>query len=242
MADFKIYPDPAALAEAAAAHFVAQAAQALARQPRFSVALSGGTTPQAAYRRLAMPDFARQLEWPRIHFFWGDERCVPPEHADSDYRMAREALLDHLALPASNIHRMRGELEPQPAALEYEQGLRAFFGEALPRFDLVLLGLGEDGHTASLFPGTAALHETGRWAVANWVEKLHSWRLTLTPPVINQAAQVTFIVSGEPKAEILRSVTAGAYQPDVWPAQLVRPTPGPALWLTDEAAASLINR
>jgi 6-phosphogluconolactonase len=240
MTHFRVYADPAALAEAAAAHFLDQAAQALAKQARFAVALSGGTTPQAAYQRLARPDFVRRVDWPRVHVFWGDERCVPPDHADSDYRMAREALLDHIPLSPPNIHRLRGELEPCQAAAAYEQDLRACFGETLPRFDLMLLGLGEDGHTASLFPGTAALHENRHWVVANWVEKLHSWRLTLTPPVINHAVQVTFIVSGAHKAKILREVTAGSYQPDVWPAQLVRAEQ--VVWLADADAASLVNK
>ncbi len=240
MPHLQVYPDSAALAEAAAEHFVDHARQALAQRPRFAVALSGGTTPQAAYMRLAVPDFARQVDWPRVHIFWGDERCVPADHVDSDFRMAREALLNHIPLPPQNIHRLRGELEPRQAATDYAQDLRAFFGEAAPCFDLVLLGLGEDGHTASLFPGTAALRENEKWVAANWVEKLHTWRLTLTPPVINQALQATFIVSGAHKAEIVCEVLTGPYQPEVWPAQLVKARQ--VVWLADAAAASLVNK
>jgi 6-phosphogluconolactonase len=238
VADVRVYAEAATLAEAAAAQFVEAAAQALARQARWAVALSGGTTPQAAYQRLAAPEWARQVDWARVHFFWGDERCVPPDHAESDYGMARQALLDHIAVPTANVHRMRGELDPAQAAADYQAELERFFGLARPRFDLVWLGLGEDGHTASLFPGTAALHETGRWAAANWVEQLHSWRLTLTPPVLNDAAQVVFLVAGSRKAQILQAVLQGPYQPEARPAQLVRPASGQLVWLVDRAAAS----
>ena len=237
MAEVKIFADAAALAEAAAVSFVEAATQALTVQARWAVALSGGATPRAAYQRLAAPDLAGRVDWARVHFFWGDERCVPPDHPDSDYGMARAALLDHIPVPAANVHRLRGELDPQEAAGAYQAELERFFRPALPRFDLIWLGLGEDGHTASLFPGTAALHEAERWVTANWVEVLHTWRLTLTPPIINHAAQAAFLVSGSRKAQILREVLHGAYQPDVWPAQLVQPAPGRLTWLVDRAAS-----
>lgn len=236
MAEIKICADSAALAEAAAGHFVDSAATALSRQARWAVALSGGSTPRAAYQRIAAPDLARRVDWSRVHFFWGDERCVPPDHPDSDYGMARAALLDHILVPPENVHRMRGELDPAQAADDYQAELERFFGPALPRLDLVWLGLGEDGHTASLFPGTAALHETKRYVVANWVEKLNTWRLTLTPPMLNHAAQVTFLVSGSSKTQILQAVLKGPYQPEVRPAQLVQPASGQLLWLVDHAA------
>jgi 6-phosphogluconolactonase len=238
MAEVKVYADAAALAEAAAAQFVAAATEALARQARWAVALSGGTTPQAAYQRLAAPDLARQVDWARVHFFWGDERCVPPDHAESDYGMACQALLDHIPVPPANVHRMHGELDPAQAATDYQAELKRFFGPARPRFDLVWLGLGEDGHTASLFPDTAALHTTDAWAVANRVEKLNTWRLTLTPPVINAAAQVAFLVAGPRKAQILKEILQGPFAPEVRPAQLVRPETGSLVWLVDRAAAS----
>jgi 6-phosphogluconolactonase len=237
MGEIIVVDDSAALAEAAAAQFVQTATRALARQAHWAVALSGGATPQAAYQRLAAPDLASQVDWARVHFFWGDERCVPPHHAESDYGMARAALLDHIPVPAANIHRLRGELDPAEAAAAYQAELEGFFGLAHPRFDLVWLGLGEDGHTASLFPGTAALRETQRYVVANWVEKLNSWRLTLTLAVINQAVQVTFLVSGSRKAQILQAVLHGPYQPEVRPAQLVQLVSGRLVWLVDRDAA-----
>ncbi len=238
MSEIIVVEDPTALAEAAAAQFVKAATEALARQARWAVALSGGSTPQAAYQRLAAPDLTSQVDWARVHFFWGDERCVPPDHPESDYGMARAALLDHIPVPPANVHRMRGELNPAEAAAAYQAELESYFGTARPRFDLVWLGLGEDGHTASLFPGTAALRETQRYVVANWVEKLNAWRLTLTPPAINQAAQVTFLVSGSRKAQILKEVLQGPYQPEVRPAQLVQPATGRLVWLVDRDAAS----
>ncbi len=238
MAEITVVDNAAALAEAAAAQFVQAATLGLARQARWAAALSGGATPQAAYQRLAAPDLAGQVDWARVHLFWGDERCVPPDHPESDYGMARAALLDHIPIPAANIHRMRGELDPAEAAAAYQAELEGYFGDTRPCFDLFWLGLGEDGHTASLFPGTTALRETERWVVANWVEKLGAWRLTLTPPVINQAAQVTFLVSGSRKAQIFKEVLQGAYQPDVRPAQLVQPATGRLVWLVDRAAAS----
>ena len=238
MAEITVVHDAAALAEAAAAQFVQAANQALARQDRWAVALSGGATPQAAYQRLAAPDLASQVDWARVHLFWGDERCVPPDHPESDYGMARAALLDHIPVPPANVHRMRGELDPAEAAAAYQAELESFFGLAWPHFDLVWLGLGEDGHTASLFPGTAALRETQRYVVANWVEKLNAWRLTLTAPVINHASRRTFLVTGSRKAQILKEVLQGPYQPEIRPAQLVLPEAGALVWLVDRDAAS----
>jgi 6-phosphogluconolactonase len=193
------------------------------------------------------------VDWTAVQVFWGDERCVPPDHPDSNYRMARETLLDHVPLPAGNVHRIRGELPPTQAAAEYERELHAFFslpplGAATRReapmasFDLVLLGMGSDGHTASLYPGTLAIHETERWVTAHRVEKLDAWRITLTPPALNAAAQVTFVVSGTPcgrKAEALRQVLAGPYRPQELPAQVIRPAPGRLCWLVDREAAAL---
>jgi 6-phosphogluconolactonase len=155
------------------------------------VALAGGSTPRAAYALLATEEFAARVDWSRVHVLWGDERCVPPDDPDSNYRMAREALLDKIPIPTENVHRIRGELPPDEAAAAYQAELEAVLG-AGGRFDLVLLGMGVDGHTASLFPGTAALHEGERWVVAAFVDKLSAWRVTLTPVVLNAAAQVTF--------------------------------------------------
>ena len=245
----EVYPDAKRLARAAAEHFVALAREAIAGQGRFAVALAGGSTPRAAYALLAGDEFATRVDWERVHVFWGDERCVPPDHPDSNYRMAREAVLDHVPLPAENEHRMRGELEPAQAAADYEQALRIFFAlpprkqEAEPPagFDLILLGMGDDGHTASLFPGTAAISEQTRWVIAHFVEKLDTWRITLTPAVINAAANVTFVVSGSGKAERLRQVLTGSHQPTMLPAQIVDPGHGRLRWLVDEAAAASVE-
>jgi 6-phosphogluconolactonase len=251
VSEFRVTPDAVSLARAAAEYFVTVAIEAIAARGWFAVVLSGGSTPRATYALLSTEEFASRVDWSRVHIFWGDERCVPPDHSDSNYRMAREALLDHVLLPACNVHRIRGEMNPEEAAADYERALRSFFGwqprgkeigdeRPVPRFDLVLLGMGEDGHTASLFPGTAALHEGTRWVVAHYVDKLGAWRVTLTLVAINAAAHVVFIVSGAGKAERLQQVLAGPYQPDVLPAQLIRPGGGHLLWLVDAAAAVLL--
>ena len=236
MTEIRTHPDAASLARAAAEHFVTLAAEAIAARGRFAVALAGGSTPRATYALLTTEEFAARVDWSRVHVFWGDERCVPPDHPDSNYRMVREALLDKIPIPTENVHRIRGELSPDQAAVAYHEKLEAVLG-ANARFDLILLGMGANGHTASLFPGTAALHEQARWVMAHYVDKLGMWRVTLTPVAINAAAHVTFIVSGAGKAEQLREVLAGPYQPDVLPAQIVRPTDGHLLWLVDAAAA-----
>lgn len=233
------------LARAAAGLFVEHTRQGISSRGRFSAALSGGSTPLRLYETLATPEYRSAVEWSKVHLFWGDERCVPPEHPDSNYGAAKSALLERVPLPAENIYRMRGELEPEEAARRYEALLHGYFyptldrGESLPpppSFDLILLGLGTDGHTASLFPGSAALHEQQRWAAANYIEKLASWRLTLTLPVINAARVVIFLVSGAAKADVLEKIwqepLAGelaAYQP--LPAALVKPEDGKLLWL-----------
>jgi 6-phosphogluconolactonase len=239
MDNVRVYPDASALAHAAADHFVTLAEAAIKAKGSFSVALSGGNTPRATYSLLATPPFASRVDWPRVHVFWGDERCVPPDHPDSDYRMAKEALLDYVPVSPANVYRIHAENDPALAATEYEQMLYQFFGRQ-PRFDLVLLGMGDDGHTASLFPQTAALHEQTRWVVENYVDKLGVWRVTFTPPTINAAAHVTFIVSGESKAERLKQVLKGPYQPDELPSQLIKPETGELLWFFDKAAAALL--
>jgi len=177
----------------AAERFITLAADAISRSGRFTVALSGGSTPKALYSLLASPAYRERIDWSRIHLFWGDERCVPPDHPESNFRMVQESLLSRIQIPSENVHRMMGEKEPEQARQEYEEHLKQFFrlppGE-VPRFDLILLGLGEDGHTASLFPGSAALNENQRLVATIYVEKLKAQRLTLTLPVINAAAQI----------------------------------------------------
>ena len=241
MAQIRTYPDLERLSRAAAEHFVDLARQAVADRGRFAVALSGGSTPKSLYALLATEEFLRRVDWPRVHVFWGDERCVPPDHVDSSYRMAKEILLDHVPLPSEQVYRIRGEIEPALAAAEYDSLLHDFFGEVSgPRFDLLLLGMGDDGHTASLFPNTAALNERERWVVENYVEAKHMWRITLSPPTINAAANIAFLVSGAEKAERLRQVLKGDYQPHLLPAQIVKPVNGHLLWFVDEAAAALL--
>ncbi|MEW5871241.1 MAG: 6-phosphogluconolactonase [Chloroflexota bacterium] len=244
MTEKLVYPDAQSLARATADHFVTQARRAIQQRGRFSVALAGGSTPKAAYTLLTHPEYSSQLAWQQIHIFWGDERCVPPDHLDSNYRMAWEALLRHVPLPPQNIHRMPGELPPHQAAEAYQVELSGFF--AFPAsarqhqtFDLVLLGLGPDGHTASLFPGSPALEQTDRWVTA--VEHRHPPaplvdRLTLTLPAINAAAQIVFLVSGAGKAGILAQVLAPPQGEPRLPAQRVQPASGELLWLLDEAA------
>ncbi|MBA2441558.1 MAG: 6-phosphogluconolactonase [Rubrobacter sp.] len=230
----EVYESPQELAEAAARDFAARAEEAVGRRSRFVVALAGGSTPEATYEALAR-EYAGSSFWSSTHVFFGDERPVPPDHEDSNYRMAETALLRHVS-PAS-VHRMRGELPPAQAAREYEQDLRGLFGDegGLPVFDLVHLGLGDDGHTASLFPGTAALDTGDRWAVENPVEKLGVTRLTLTAPAINAARAVHFLVAGEGKADAVKEVLQGDADPREYPAKLIRPA-GELAWLLDRAA------
>jgi 6-phosphogluconolactonase len=213
--------------------------EAITARGRWTVALAGGGTPKPIYQRLADAGYAQRIDWQRVHVFFGDERCVPPEDNGSNYRMAREALLDFVPLPAENVHRLRGEDDPAVAALAYEQEIRRLFRtSALPAFDLICLGMGENGHTASLFPGTAALREGARWVVPQYVEVMQTWRVTMTAPLINAAHHVAFFVEGAGKAEMLQRVLHGPYDPDVLPAQLIQPASGNVHWLVDAAAAA----
>ena len=239
MSKIRIFPDSRALIHAAAEAFVTLAAESITTHGRFSVGLCGGSTPRPLYELLAADSLAPRIEWANVHIFWGDERCVPPDDAASNYRMARETLLDHVPLPDQNIHRIQGELPPAQAAATYEQVLRDFFNGS-PRFDLLLQGMGDDGHTASLFPGTRALREQTRWAVENYVEKLDSWRITLTVPAINNAAHVIVLVDGKNKAPALRAVLRGPSLPETYPAQLIQPSAGDVVWMVDAQAASLL--
>ncbi|MBZ5506840.1 MAG: 6-phosphogluconolactonase [Acidobacteriia bacterium] len=238
--EIKIVPDNATLNRVAAQEFQRLAESAVKERGCFSVALSGGNTPRSVYSLLA--EQYKTLPWDRIHIFFGDERHVPPEHPDSNFRMASESLLSRVPIPEQNVHRIHAELEAAAAAQEYEQQVREFFhlmNIDWPRFDLVFLGLGDDGHTASLFPGSAALSETSRRVAANWVEKFQCFRLTFTFPVLNHAAEVVFLVSGAAKAEILNDVLKPA--PKKYPAQSVHPEDGRLLWLADQDAASLLQ-
>jgi 6-phosphogluconolactonase len=205
------------------------------------VAISGGSTPKVMFALLAdetQPYFAH-VPWDKLHLFWVDERCVPPTDPDSNYGMTNEAMLEKVPLPAAQIHRMEGELEPEVAASRYEAALRAEFGAGTPVFDLVLLGMGDDGHTASLFPHTEALSALEPLVVANHVpQQKQSWRITLTRPVINGAREVAFLIEGAAKAQVLHDVLLGAYDPETKPSQLIRPRSGTLTMLLDAAAAA----
>jgi 6-phosphogluconolactonase len=233
-----VVPDAAALADAAAGRFVAAAGDAIASHGQFIVALAGGSTPRDTYLRLGAETLRSKVTWSRVQIVWGDERCVPPHHVDSNYRMAREALLDRVPVPAANVHRIHGEDDPLSAAADYEATLRALL-RTPARIDLVLLGLGDDGHTASLFPGSAAVHEQTRWVMAVRADAATMWRITLTPAVINAAAEVLFLVSGGAKAGILRRVLQGPRHPQELPAQVIAASNGRRVrWCVDAAAAA----
>ncbi len=242
MSDLQILEDTTALAQEAADRFVAAAEEAIEARGRFTVALSGGSTPHEAYGRLADPMLATKVSWRNVHLFWGDERCVPPDHPDSNYRMARKTLIQKVPIPQANVHRIQGELDPDLAADAYADELRSFFGsDERPRFDLIFLGLGKDGHIASLFPGSPALRETEHWVLAVFAEALQAWRVTLTPPVLNSARQLSCLVAGKSKAERLQEVLEGEPQPEPLPAQLIQPLNGQVTWLVDQAAAARLR-
>jgi 6-phosphogluconolactonase len=239
MADITVYPDHPSFVDGAATFIAGLATESVAERGRFTIALAGGSTPRPIYARLAAAD---HIDWRKVHVSFSDERCVPPDDAASNYRMAREALLDQVPLPPANTHRVRGEADPAQAALAYEQDLQGVFRTATaPAFDLICLGMGDDGHTASLFPGTAALRERERWVVAQYVAVARAWRVTFTPALINAARHVLFLVEGVGKNETLRHVLEGPYQPDVLPAQLIQPRNGQIHWLVDAAAAARIQ-
>jgi 6-phosphogluconolactonase len=244
-----VYPDKESLINAAADLIIASAEKAIAGHGRFTLALSGGNTPRPVYARLASAGCRGRIDWPKAQIFFGDERCVPPDDPQSNYLMARTALLDRVPLPPGNIHRIRGEEAPETVAAEYTDVLQCTFGRdavtagpPAEGFDLVLLGMGDNGHTASLFPGLAAVTESVRWVVAQYVEVVGMWRVTMTPVVINAARQVAFIVSGAEKADVLQRVLEGPYQPVVLPSQIIRPAYGDLHWLLDAPAAAKLRR
>jgi 6-phosphogluconolactonase len=233
-----VVDSPSLLAARAADGFVSACDAAVGERSRFAVALSGGKTPRAMLETLA----ERDVGWSHVHFFWSDERCVAPDDPNSNYGMARGALLGPAAVPSPNVHRMKGELDPPAGARDYRDRLSAFFSAA-PVFDLVYLGLGPDGHTASLFPGTAALRVTDETCVANRVDGpvASPWRLTLTYPTINAARRVVFLVEGSEKADILKRVVEGPRDVERYPAQGIAPTGGDLVWLVDAAAAARLE-
>lgn len=244
--EVRILADGAATAKRAAQEFVQAAAAAVHANGSFSVALAGGSTPKALYSLLADdPVLRSQVPWDKIHLFFGDERHVGPGHPDSNFRMATEAMISRAPLRKEQVTRIQGENpDAEEAAREYEQELRAYFrlkpGE-YPRFDMLLAGMGNEGHTLSLFPGTKALHPSERIAVRNWVGKLFTDRITLTAPAASNAALILFMVTGADKAPALKAVLEGPYEPEQLPAQLLQPTNGRLLWLVDAAAGGMLS-
>lgn len=239
--DVRVFSDLAALSRSAADFIADLARGTAASRPAFTMAISGGSTPKRLYELLSSPPFQDVIPWPKVHLFWVDERCVPKNHADSNYKLAFDAFLSRVALPEDNIHRIAGEEEAEQAAEQYESALRTFFRDApLPVFDLVLLGTGEDGHTASMFPGSGALREQKRWAmpVYGGVPRLN--RVTLTMPVLNNASRVLFLVSGRKKAGVVHEILEDN-NPKSYPAGMVRPAHGFVAWYLDREAAGALT-
>ena len=235
-----VYPDYQALSQAAADLFLEQAMRALEAGTYFNVALSGGSTPRRAYELLAEPPLRDQVPWNLVQVFWGDERCVPLEDPRRNANMAFQALLDKVPIPSEQVHPISCASDPDRSAREYETLLKGYFADGPARFDLIFLGLGENGHTASLFPGTQALKEVKRWVTAVYAAEQNLYRVTLTASVINHAATIAFLVAGSEKSQILHDVREGAFEPERMPAQLIKPQDGELFWMADrEAAAQL---
>ncbi len=242
--DLRVYGDAGQLARAAAELFVNTAADSIEARGRFWVALSGGTTPRRLYKLLATSTFSSRVDWGRIGIFWGDERYVPADDPDSNYRMTAEALLQHVPIPFMNVYRVPTELDPPQAAADtYEHEIRQCFRgfDSVPQFDLIYLGLGTNGHTASLFPHSPALKETSRLVLADFVAEVAAWRITMSTSLLNRGRTVAFLITGQEKADALREVLLGPRDPARLPAQLIAPE-GQLLWMVDEAAATLLSR
>lgn len=238
--EIKVLADPPAVAREVAKRIVRMAEESIALDSRFSIALSGGSTPKMLYELLASEPYRARIDWTKVEILFGDERCVPPDHPESNFRMAQEALLSKVPIPGDNIYRMHGEIDPQEAAKEYGEMLKEKFRDG--GLDLVLLGMGDDGHTASLFPGTKAVNETKHRVVANYAEHSttgKSWRITMTAPFINRSRNVLILVVGAGKAQRLRDVLEGPPDPQRFPIQLIQPVSGRLTWLLDIAAASM---
>jgi 6-phosphogluconolactonase len=237
----RVFRDLASLSRAAAGRFLDVLRECVPALGRFSVALSGGSTPRPFYSLLASDPYRNKVDWTKVHVFWADERCVPPDDRESNYRLVFETLLSAVPVPAENIHRVQGEAPPIEAARLYEEDLRAFFGAGrMPVFDVVILGTGRDGHTASLFPGSAALRERTRLAVPVYLNAPQLNRVTLTLPVLNHAAHVLVLASGEAKADVVRVIVEEGNAKQ-YPAGLVRPVSGTLEWFLDRDAASLVR-
>ncbi len=238
------YPDLDTLSQQVAQYTVQLANQAIVTHGRFTIALAGGSTPKKLYALLAGEPYRSQIDWASVEVFWGDERCVPPDSEDSNFHMAQEALLSKVPIPASQIHRMPADQpDHETASQAYTAEIRRTFGtDGIPSFDLIQLGIGPEGHTASLFPHQASLHEQQRLVMPVTVPKPPPERLTFTPPLLNAARHVLFLVAGAEKADVVHAILEGEYQPDEYPAQIVRPTNGEVTWMLDTAAASKLTK
>jgi 6-phosphogluconolactonase len=234
----EIFQSPAELTEATGKFIIEAAKKAIDARGRFVISLSGGHTPEHLYSLLSKPPYADQVAWDKTFVFWGDERCVPSDNKQNNANMAKTLLLHHIDIPQENIFPVPVDLQPATAASQYEQTIKSFFGNEAPCFDLILLGLGENGHTASLFPGTSVVHETNRLVKEVYVEEQKMFRITMTASLIDQADNIMFLIEGEGKAEILKTVLTGDYMPDKYPAQLIKPVNGKLYWYIDNKAAA----
>lgn len=239
---FHIHQKESKIFKGVADLFLLKSREAVRDKNEFVVSLSGGSTPEMLFRRLAESPYDQHIPWEKIHVFWGDERCVPWDHKESNYGLARNLLLKHVPVPKENIYPIRGDLKPEAAANKYEEKLKDFFGKQPPIFDLVLLGLGEDGHTASLFPYSSILKKKKRWVKEVYVEDKKSYRISMTAPLINQARLIVFMVKGANKAQALNEVINGKFRPKKYPAQLIQPEEGEIHWYLDEEAAKKLPK
>ncbi len=239
--ELHIYNNADDLSTAAAKWIADYIIATLKKKERFTIALSGGSTPQKLHTILAAPPYKESIDWSRVHFFWGDERAVPFEDNRNNAKMAYDTLLNHVAVNPDHIHVMRTDIDPQTSAREYEKILHQYFNHSATSFDLVLLGMGDDGHTLSLFPGTPVIHEETKQATAFFLKEQDMYRITLTAPIVNRAACVAFLVAGAGKANALKEVMDGDYRPDVYPSQVIEPVKGELHWFVDKAAAVLLQ-
>lgn len=241
MAIVKTYPNVEVLSAAAAELFTTKVCLAVEQRGRCNAVLAGGGTPRLMYQLLGATPYCQSIPWEKIHIYWGDERCVPGNDKQSNQLMARQSLLDHVPIPEANIHPIIYDGSPSLAAQQYENILRSTFGDQIPQFDIVFLGMGDDGHTASLFPGTNALKVQDRWVSEVYVATQNVYRVTLTAPVLNQAAAIVFLVAGSTKAHVIKEVIEGRQDNKDLPAQLIKPLQGELYWLLDQGAAALLN-
>jgi 6-phosphogluconolactonase len=236
--ELHIYNNPDELSHAVAAWIADTIFATLQHQDRFTIALSGGSTPKALHKLLAASPFKERIDWPKLHVFWGDERAVPFDDDRNNAKMAFDTLLNFVPIPAYHIHVMRTDISPEESAVEYEKILHMYFDNTPLSFDLVLLGMGDDGHTLSLFPGTAAVHEEKAWTIAYFLKAQDMYRITLTKTIVNKSAKVAFLTTGTNKAHALKEVQQGAYNPDLYPSQEIKPVDGELHWFVDKAAAA----